>query len=129
MLVTPSIRETPTDRADVYAFHIMGEVSEDDMEDMAERMNDVFDRHDKVSMLLIFDRYEGAETQAHFDWDVIRSRLRSVTKVEKYAVAKAPERAGKLVERFGKLLPLEARAFDDVDAAWVFVGARPVHTA
>lgn len=124
MFVTPSIRETPTDTAGVFAFHIIGEVSSDDMIALAETMNDRFDAHEKVSMLLIFDRYEGAERGANLDWTVIKSRLRSVVNIDKYVLVNAPQGAARMVETFGKLLPVDAMSFDDEDAAWEFVGAR-----
>ncbi len=124
MLMTPSIRECPNDGDTVYAFHILGQVSADDMARMAEYMNDRFDRHDKVSMLLIFDSYGGAETGASFDWSVIKSQVRSLAKVEKYAVVAAPDRAARMIETMGAILPVEARAFETEVEGWDFVGAR-----
>ncbi len=125
MFVTPSVRETPNDADNVFAFHIIGEVSRDDMSAMAEYMNEQFDRHDKVSMLLIFDRYEGSETGASFDWSVLKSQVRSLGKVEKYAVVDAPDRAAKTIETMDSIIPVDARAFEHADDAWAFVGARP----
>lgn len=64
MLKLPSITEVETSRADLFAFRIDGEVSRDDMSAMADYMNDVFDRFEQIDMLMIFDRYEGAERVA-----------------------------------------------------------------
>ncbi len=75
-------------------------------------------------MLLIFDSYGGAETGASLDWSVVKSRVRSLAKVERYAVVDAPERAAKMIETMGAVLPVEARAFDREEEAWAFVGAR-----
>lgn len=123
MLTTPTIRECPNDGDGVYAFHIVAEVTADDLKAMADYMNDAFDRHDKVSMLMIFDTGESAEAGATLDWSVMRSQLRSLSKVEKYAVVDAPERAARMIETLGAVLPLEARAFETEDEAWAFVGA------
>ncbi|QFU07483.1 hypothetical protein PARPLA_00947 [Rhodobacteraceae bacterium THAF1] len=125
MFTTPTVRQAPADTDGVYAFHIVGEVTSDDMETMAEYMNTQFDTHDKVSMLLIFDRYDGAESGASLDWDVIKSRVRSVAKVDKYAVVGAPEKAGDMVETMSKVLPVDGRAFDTEAEGWAFVGAKP----
>ena len=124
MFTTASVRETPNDTDSVYAFHIMGEVSAEDMSAMADYMNRAFDTHDKVSMLLIFDRYGGAERGASADWSVIKSRLRSLTNVDKYAVVNAPDSAESMIRTMGALIPVDVRTFDDEDAAWAFVGAR-----
>ncbi len=125
MLVRPTVREVPNDTAGVYAFHILGEVTAEDMSAMAEHMNERFDRHDKVSMLLIFDAFRGAEKGANTDWGVIKSRLRALSKVDKYAVVNAPERAERMIEAMNAVIPVEARTFDSADAAWAFVGALP----
>lgn len=124
MFVRPSIREVPNDTEGVYAFHIMGEVGADDMSAMGAYMNERFDRHDSVSMLLIFDRYDGSERGASLDWEVIKSQVRSLSKVDKYAVVGAPDRAAKMVETFGSVIPVETRAFDTAAEGWSFVGAR-----
>ncbi len=125
MLMTPTVRETPNDREGVFAFHIMGEVSAEDMSAMAEYMNEQFDRHDKVSMLLIFDRYGGAESGASLDWGVIKSRVRSLTNVDKYAVVGAPEKAASMIETMDGIMPVDARTFETEAEGWEFVGARP----
>ena len=123
MFMTSSIRETPNDADGVYAFHIMGEVSAEDMEKMSEYMNAQFDIHEKVSMLLIFDRYDGAESGATFNWESFKARLRSLRHVDRYAVVNAPGRAEKMVEVMGSVIPVETRAFDTEDEGWAFVGA------
>ena len=127
MFVTPSIRQSPTTEDHVFAFRIVAEVSSDDMEAMGAYMNDQFDRHDRVSMLLIFDRYEGSETGASLNWESLKSRVKSVIKVDRYAVVGAPDAASRLIEGMGKLLPVDARSFThaEEDEAWRFVGARP----
>ncbi|SHJ42279.1 SpoIIAA-like [Palleronia salina] len=127
MFVTPSIRQAPSTEDHVFAFHIMGEITSDEMEAMGAYMNEQFEHHDNVSMLLIFDRFEGSEAGAGLNWESLKAQLKSVTKVDRYAVVGAPSTPSRLVEVFGKVLPLKAQSFDrgDEDAAWQFVGARP----
>lgn len=127
MFVTPTIRQAPATKPNVFAFHIVGEVTSDDMEAMGAFMNDQFKLHDSVSMLLIFDLYDGAVAGASLNWESIKSRFQSLTKVERYGVVGAPGGPSQAVEWLGKILPVDARTFErsELDAAWAFVGAQP----
>jgi hypothetical protein len=119
MLATPSIREVPSGRPDLYAFRISGTVTRDDMAAMGARMVEAFEATgDKVSMLLIFDGYEGAETLAGLSWPALRSRTESLWHVDRYVVAGAPERANEMVEAMGKVIPVKAEAVPDEAAGW-----------
>ncbi|MGR3512122.1 MAG: SpoIIAA family protein [Paracoccaceae bacterium] len=125
-----SIRSIPTTSANLHAFAITGHVDGDDMEAMAEYMNDVFDRtDDKVDMLLDLAGMTGRDLDAVFDGDVMKAQIRSWTKVGRYAVVAAPDRAAKMIEWADKVIPVDARAFDatEADEAWKFVEARPLN--
>ena len=127
-----AVRRVPTDREDLYAFEIDGEVSAEAMEAMAETMNRAFDAHeDRVDMLLVFRDYGGSEAGAALDADVIASRFRSLVNVRRYVVVGAPAGANAMIEAIGKLIPVEATAFgaDELDAAWTLLGARPAGPA
>jgi len=126
MLKLPSITEVETSRADLFAFRIDGEVSRDDMSAMADYMNDVFDRFEQIDMLMIFDRYEGAEAGASLSWETLKSRFRSLSKVGRYLVVGAPERAAELIEIMDNLIPVKAETYDDEAAAWRALGAERV---
>lgn len=128
MLETGTIREIATDSESVVAFRILAEVTREDMTAMSERMNALFDTHDSINMLLLFTTDEGSETGAGFSVETLKAQIRSVAKVERYATVAAPEGAGSMIEVFDKVLPVDARAFSaaEVDAAWAFVGARPM---
>jgi|SRR6056297_1443394 len=118
MLRTGSIAQLRTNRCNIYAFRIDGRVAKADMEEIARLMNDVFDMSDKVDMLLVFDRFDGAEPGASLGWQSVKSRARSVTNVRRYVVAGAPEAAAEMVETMGRVLPVQAEAYDTEDAAW-----------
>ncbi|PZX15739.1 SpoIIAA-like protein [Palleronia aestuarii] len=127
MMNSETIQQIPTDNPDLYAFRVTGEVTGADMEAMAEYMNAAFDTHEKVSMLLLFENYHGSETGAGLDWDSVKSRFRSLSKVDKYAVVGAPDGAARMIDMMDKVIPVDARTFTagEADAAWRFVGARP----
>jgi hypothetical protein len=119
MFTCPSIVEINTTRPDLFAFRITAEVTRDDMTAMAEYMNDIFSNHEqKVDMLMIFDRYEGAEAGASLSWESIKSRFRSVTNVGRYIVVGAPEAAEGMIEIMDHLIPVVAETFDSEEAAW-----------
>lgn len=125
MFANSSIREVPNDRDDLFAFRIVGEVNRIDMEEMSHYMDAQFKTHDKVSMLLIFDPYKGAQTGATLSWDVIKTRVKSLTKVERYVVVNAPDHARSKIDTMGSLLPVETMTFDDEAEAWAHLGATP----
>ena len=129
MLSTQSINQLSTTRPDLYAFRIEGEVSREDMTEMAEHMNSAFDAHDHVDMLLYFDEFKGSEAGASMSLENIQSRLRALSSVRRYVVANAPEAAAGMVETFGKILPVEAESYDSVDEAFEALGAKAMLTA
>ncbi len=126
-----SITEIPTDGANVHAFKITGHLDDDASEELAEHMNGVFDRGEDVNMLLDLTAFTGSDWDAMFDGDVLESRYRALKHVKRYAVVGAPERASKMIGIMDKVIPVEAKAFDktDMDAAWAFVGAKPLSAA
>ncbi|MEL7463051.1 MAG: STAS/SEC14 domain-containing protein [Pseudomonadota bacterium] len=113
--------------SDVYAFRVAGNIDDDAAGALAEFMNKVFDERERVSMLLDLTAYTGSDWDAMFDGDVIESRFRALTKVAKYAVVGAPDRATKMIGIMDKIIPVEAKAFGvhQTDKAWAFVGAAP----
>ncbi|MFN4098977.1 MAG: STAS/SEC14 domain-containing protein [Pararhodobacter sp.] len=128
MLNPPSIAAIPVADPDVYAFRIRGEVTAEDMHAMAETMNAAFDAKSSVSMILIFEAFEGQEVGAVVDVEALKSQFRSLAHVEKYAVVGAPSAASKMINVMDKIIPVDARTFDatDEDKAWAFVGTRPL---
>ncbi len=108
MFSCPSIIQIKTSRPDLFAFRITAEVSREDMTDMAEYMNEIFDKHDdKVDMLMIFDRYEGAEAGASLSWESVKSRFRSVSNVARYIVVGAPDAAEGMIEIMDHQVPYD----------------------
>ncbi|TFL17679.1 STAS/SEC14 domain-containing protein [Jannaschia formosa] len=122
-----AVRQISTTSPTVYAFEIDGKVSAAEMKAMGETMNEAFDRHQEVNMLLIFRRFEGSEMGASMNWDAMTSQVRSVAKVGRYVTVGAPDSAKAMIEAMGKIIPVEAKTFDmhELDLAWSYVGARP----
>lgn len=128
MLQSETINQIPVDNPLVYAFRISGEINAEDMRAMGAIMNDAFDAHSSVSMLLIFDQFEGLEAGAGFDKETFTSQFRSLAKVDKYAVVGAPSVAATMINVMDEFIPTDARTFlrSEEAVAWAFVGASPV---
>lgn len=132
MFRSASVTELKTDQPHVHAFRISGEIDDDTSEDLAKHMNAVFDAAPgKVNMLIDLTHFEGSDWTAIFDDDVVSSRVRALSSVEKYAVVGAPESAEKMIEFMNAIIPVDAKTFDatDIAAAWAFVGANEVSQA
>jgi len=126
----PAITQLQVDNPAVFAFLIRGEVTHEDMKAMGATMNAAFDTYDSVSMLLIFAPYDGSETGAGLSAEALKSRFRSLSHVEKYAVVGAPPAAAAMINAMDTLIPVDARTFNAADEqeAWRFVGARPINS-
>ncbi|GAB5413688.1 MAG: hypothetical protein Cons2KO_12910 [Congregibacter sp.] len=111
MLRTKSIEEFATHIYGVYAFRITGEVQGEDLEAMANKMNQVFDRMEQVDMLVSFKNDEGAELTAALNIEVIKAQFRALSNVRNYCVVHAPESSKKTIEFFDSILPVKASTF------------------
>ncbi len=85
------------------------------------RVRKAFDRHDAIDLLPSLDRFEGAETGASATLPSLKARTASLWNMRACVVTGAPEGAADMIEGIGKLLPVDARAFDtEADArAWL----------
>ncbi|WP_298845279.1 STAS/SEC14 domain-containing protein [uncultured Roseobacter sp.] len=118
-----AVAQIPTTSETVYAFRIDGHLDADAAEAMAEYMNDAFDRHDSVNMLLDLSGFTGSDWDSMLDDDVLESRFRALSSVGRYAVVGAPDRASRMIGFMNRFIPVEARTFDadDISSAWAFV--------
>lgn len=122
------ITEIETDTPTVHAFRVSGHIDDDASEALAKHMNAIFDRTDKVNMLLDLTAFTGSDWDSMLDGDVIASRFRALRHVERYAVVGAPEKAANMIDFMDKIIPVHAKAFDasQIAQAWDFVGAQSI---
>ena len=127
MFTTPKISRIATDTPSVYAFRVAGGVNPDEIDAMARLMEEAFERHGKVSMLILLEDFHASDALAGMSLKSLSTQARSASHIRRYAVVGAPSLAATMIETFDKVSPVEAGAFDkaDLDAAWDFVGARP----
>lgn len=125
MFTTQTIKETPNDIPGLYGFRIGGRIREDDLTAMADYVNGLFDDHDQIDMMLIFDGYEGSEAGAGLTWSNLKSRVRAVTNVRNYVVVGAPEGAEKMISFWDALIPVNAKTFETETDAMGFLRGQP----
>ncbi|WP_424972806.1 STAS/SEC14 domain-containing protein [Dinoroseobacter sp. S76] len=120
-----AITQIETASPTLYAFRVAGHMDDDAAEALAEFMNAAFDRHDdKIDMLLDLSAFTGSDWDSLFDGDVLESRFRALSELNRYAVIGAPSKAQKMIAFMDKIIPVKAKAFsaDEAAKAWEFVG-------
>lgn len=113
----------------VYGFRIRDEVDRHSMRQMASKMLDAFDAHEEVDMLLVFDTDKTSTPGASLSRDSLAAQMRSVANVRNYVVAKAPGQAGEIVETMGRMMPVQAKAFDSEEEALEWLKSQPAPEA
>jgi hypothetical protein len=122
-LTTAAIRRLPQPRPTLLAFQIAGKIAKADIEGMARQVDEAFDAHDRIDMMLIMTDFEGMDAGAVFDRDALAAQVRSVRHVRKYAVVGAPAWARAMIEFSDFLSPVEAKTFDLAEeaVAWAWI--------
>lgn len=107
-----AIAQRPSGRADLLAFEVAGRLTAPDVEWMAARATDGFDRLGTVDMLIVVRDWQGADLGAMADPAMLTAQLRSLRHVRRYAVVGAPAWARTMIAASDKLIPVEAKTFD-----------------
>ena len=95
--------------------------------EMARVVESAMAEGDDLALLLDLRQTEHFSPGAFLSAKGMWTGLRSIGPVRRYAVVAAPAVAAAAVEAFGKILPLESRAFDAeaIDAAHLWVAETP----
>jgi hypothetical protein len=118
-----AIARRETSRPDLLAFEIRKKIPKADIEWMSGLVEEAFDRHRQVDMLIVMTNYEGSTLGAMFDGNAASAQARALGHVRRYAVVGAPGWAEAMIELSGKLSPVETKTFDlsEEPAAWRWV--------
>lgn len=97
--------------------------------EMASVVERAMDRSDDLRLLLDLRATEEFATDAFLSPKGFFTSMKSIGPVKRYAVVGAPKIAEVAVETFGKILPLESRAFapEEIEDARLWL-ARPVES-
>jgi len=118
-----AIVQQTSPRPGLLIFEIRAKIAKKDIEWMAARVDQAFDAHKKIDLLLVMTHYDGAELGAVFDGEAAAVMTRSLAHVRRYGVVGAPGWARAMIELFKWVTPVEEKTFslDDLEAArqWI----------
>lgn len=122
----PSIHFLQTTSEGVFAYEINGRLRERDIKSAVEELKPYFKREGKFNVLARMKDFNGFDLFAVFDDDLIRLKIKTPSKVAKYAVIGAGSWMRNLIELVYPLVGIEVRTFDlnEEPAAWEWVGAQ-----
>jgi hypothetical protein len=122
-----AIERIEAERPTLLAFAVDGRIERDDVEAMAREVLAAFEEMGEVDILIVMRDWDGVSLGAILSRERMEAQIRSIRHVRKYAVVGPPAWAGALIEGFDRLLPVEARTFDEGEEAaaraWLEEGA------
>jgi hypothetical protein len=104
-------------RPDLVTFEVLGRLDADDMRWMADQIDEAFDTHGRIDMLVIFRPFDGATTGAVFEPKALKVELASAAHVRRYGVVGAPAWADAMIALGGLITPIDARTFNQDEVA------------
>ncbi len=105
------------ERPDLVTFEVLGRLDADDMRWMANQVDEAFERHGRIDMLVIFRPFDGATAGAVFEPKALKVELASIVHVRRYGVVGAPAWADAMIAVSGLITPIDARTFDQDEEA------------
>ncbi|MBN9548006.1 MAG: STAS/SEC14 domain-containing protein [Alphaproteobacteria bacterium] len=124
----PAIRRIETSRDALFAIDVVGDVSPADAENLFGLLEAAYALHPRVDVLVRLTDEESVDW-ANISQDTLRQGVADAMEhVARCAVVGEPGWASLVAGVFPKALPFELRRFDvdDEEAAWQWLGARPV---
>ncbi|HKP71182.1 MAG TPA: STAS/SEC14 domain-containing protein [Pyrinomonadaceae bacterium] len=121
----PSIHFLQTTSDKVFAYEVDGRLRERDIKAAVKELKPYFEREGKFNVLARMKNFSGFDLFALLDDDYIRLKVKSTSKVGKYALIGAKSWMRNLVELVGPITNTEIRTFDasEEEAAWEWIGA------
>jgi len=123
-----SIQEAPAGRPSLLVFEVGAKITKADIEWMAARVQNAFDRLDEIDMLVVMRNYDGVEIGAIFDAEAMKAGMRALSHVRRYAVVGAPVWATAMINAMSPLTPVEEKTFslEQEAEARIWVSAPPL---
>lgn len=125
----PAIRRIDTDRSDLFAVDIVGQVTPAGAENLFGLIEAACTLHPKIDALVRLVDYESIDWQGISKETLERGKETVLEHVQRCATVGGPNWIGE-VDGFFTTLPIEIRYFDaenEIDA-WAWLGASPVPT-
>lgn len=121
-----TIRRIPTDRADLYAYEVTGHMTADDIRAVYEELNEAYDTHGEVDLLVKLSHFDGFDWSAAFSDLTYTVKTRSLSHIRRYAIVGGPKWIRAMVGVFNPLVHPEMNTFElgEESAAWDWVEGR-----
>lgn len=121
----PAIHLLQTSNDAVFAYEVKGRISEKDVQTVTTELKAVFERHEKVNILVRMKNWGGYDLYALLNDDLYKIKYKALSKVDKYAVVGAPAWMRNFLELIDPLFSTKTRVFEESEeaAAWEWVGA------
>ncbi|MCY6379987.1 STAS/SEC14 domain-containing protein [Hoeflea prorocentri] len=122
-LVHPALTQIETERDDVYAFEIDGHVSQEEMDGAYKILENAYEKHGKINLLVRLGRYDGFDWSALFSEKTYVGKYQAIRHMRRYALVGGPTWAANAIGFFGPLFRMDVRHFelDDETEAWKWI--------
>lgn len=118
-----AIRHLDSPRSDLLIFEVIAQLHAADMRWMGATVSQAMGACERIDILLLIRRFEGATAGAVFEPTALKAEVASITGVRRYGVVGAPSWAEAAITLGGWLSPVESKTFDadeEADArAWI----------
>lgn len=118
-----AIRRLPGPRPDLLIFEVDARIHTADMAWMGATVSQAMEAFDRIDILLLIRRFEGATPGALFEPTALKAEAASILGVRRYVVVGAPAWAEAAITLGGWLSPVESKTFDadeEIQArAWI----------
>ena len=123
----PAIRRIDTDRADLCALDVVGQLTSADVENAFGLIEAAHVGHDAIDLMVRLAGYEGLDWDGVLSAATLRGKRETLRHVRKCAVLGGPAWISTGFGLVGLVAPMESRHFDETDeaSAWQWLDARP----
>ena len=120
-----SVHFLQTTNPNVLAYEVNGRLREKDIKAAVAEMKPYLEREGKFSVLARMKDFGGFDLLAALDDDLVKTKYKAISKIDKYAIIGAKAWMRNFVELVSGLFSTEIRFFDPEEehAAWEWVGA------
>lgn len=120
-----SVHFLQTTNENVFAYEVNGKLREKDIKAAVAAMKPFLEREGKFNVLARMKDFGGFDLLSVLDDDLVKTKYKAITKVEKYAIISSSAWMRNLLELISGLFSAQIRFFDPEEehAAWEWVGA------
>lgn len=124
----PAVRHIQTDRDDVFAMEIVGEVTSADVENLYGLLEGAYELHDQLDVLVRATEFEAVDWSGVSEATMREGREHAEAHIRRCATVGGPDWTQQLTGFFAPATPVEVRYFaaEDEAAAWEWIGAREI---